>query len=107
VATGAGLLVALYWLTYGYLSLWEGRALHWSRLWPDMLPGIGLLFLVFMSRRHPGPYGTALLLTGLLLLGVAVVQHWALMQALAISLPIMAVGALLLMWKSSLALNSK
>jgi|GEM_PF-6672811 len=96
----AGVFIGSYWLMDGYfqtLRLWEaGPGL--PAVFP-LIPGIAILALVLLARRAPVPYGTGLILLGLMAV-FFFSRRGPVSRALAMGAPLSLVGLGFLIWRN-------
>lgn len=99
LAMGLGLLMASYWLVYGFLTVLTNGGETWTQWYSSLLPGMGLLFLVLMARRAPLPYGSGLMIIGLFSLVLGVIRQMSVLNLLGLAVPVMGVGLIFIMWR--------
>jgi hypothetical protein len=93
---GIGIFIGAFWFTFGFLSV-LGSSVWWH--YPAALaPGSAVVFLVLKSRECPLPYGTGLILLGLIPWFLRVSRNsW--IMGVAIGIPICIIGLLFIIWR--------
>ena len=91
----AGIFAGTFWLFFGMFLL-LGRDPAWWQVAATLAPGAGIIFLVIMARYHPRPYGTGLMILGVLpLLAVHFSSAWLLRLGFALPLLLIGLGMVL------------
>jgi hypothetical protein len=88
---GFGIFIGSFWVIFGLLSVVGTSAVWWTML-VALAPGSAIVFLVLMARRAPVPYGTAMIIMGLLVIVLSSARGHSMMTGLVVGAPVFVLG---------------